>query len=177
MKIFFFLLLICCLPVVAQTPTKSDPFQSLAFLEGTWDAKIENNPDVKESGRYKFQRELDGNVLARHSTTNPNCTAPTSLDCAHSDLLYVFRDGPDSSLKAIYFDNEAHVIHYDVTTPSPNSVIFLSTPGQGPRLRLTYELSSGVMKGKFQMLMPGQSEWRSYLEWSGSRKVGPDVRW
>jgi hypothetical protein len=156
--------------ISAQTPTKANPFQALAFLEGTWDAKVQNNATVKESGRYSFGRELDGHVFARHGTTDPNCKAPANFDCAHSDLLYVFSDGPDSSLKAIYFDNEGHVIHYAVTMPTPNSVVFLSAPGQGPQFRLSYELASGVMTGKFQMLMPGQSEWRTYLEWSGSRK-------
>jgi len=73
-------------------------------------------------------------------------------------------------LKAIYFDNEGHVIHYNVATSTPTSVMFLSEPGRGPQFRLTYELAAGVMTGRFQMHMPGQSDWRTYLEWSGSRR-------
>jgi hypothetical protein len=33
-----------------------------------------------------------------------------------------------------------------------------------------YELKAAVMTGKFQMRMPGQSEWNSYLEWSGGKR-------
>jgi uncharacterized protein YaiE (UPF0345 family) len=27
-----------------------------------------------------------------------------------------------------------------------------------------------VMSGKFQMKMPGQPDWKTYLEWSGGKK-------
>lgn len=165
--------LLSCLPVFAQAPTNTiaaDPLRSLAFLEGTWDANVQNNAAIKLAGRYTFDRELDGHILARHATNDPGCKAPTSFDCSHSDLLYVFQDVPGSTLKADYFDNEGHVIHYEVSTPTATSVVFLSTPGPGPQFRLSYELVGQVMTGRFQMHMPGQGEWRTYLEWSGSRK-------
>lgn len=166
------LALLPCFPAAAQSAAAAtaDPLKPLAFLEGTWDANVQNNAAVKLSGRYSFGRELDGHILARHSTNDANCKAPASFDCAHGDLLYVFQDAPGSPLKADYFDNEGHVIHYDVSTPTPTSVLFLSAPSPGPQFRLTYELSAGVLTGRFQMHMPGQSEWRTYLEWSGSRK-------
>ncbi len=160
--------------LLAQTPQSrapgADPFRSLAFLEGTWDANVQNNDAIKLAGRYTFDRELQGHVLARHATNDPGCKAPTSFDCSHSDLLYIFQEMPGSGLKADYFDSEGHVIHYDLTTPTPTSVVFLSTPGPGPQFKLSYELSGNVMTGRFQMHMPGQGEWRTYLEWSGSRK-------
>ncbi len=162
-----------CLPLFAQAPTNAaaaDSFRSLAFLEGTWDANVQSNAAIKLAGRYTFNRELDGHILARHATNDPGCKAPRSFDCSHSDLLYVFQDVPGSPLKADYFDNEGHVIHYEVTTPTSTSVVFLSTPGPGPQFRLSYELSGQVMTGRFQMHMPGQGDWRTYLEWSGSRK-------
>ena len=118
-----------CLPALAQVPTTAnaaDPFKSLAFLEGTWDANVQGNAAIKLAGRYTFNRELDGHILARHATNDPGCKAPTSFDCSHSDLLYVFQDVPGTALKADYFDNEGHVIHYEVSTPTPTSVVFLS---------------------------------------------------
>ena len=122
------------------------------------------------SWKILLGRELNGHVLARHATNDPACKAPSNFDCAHSDLLYVFRDVPGSALKADYFDNEGHVIHYDVSTPTPTSVMFLSAASPGPQFRLSYELTAGVMTGKFQMHMPGQGELRTYLQWSGSRQ-------
>jgi hypothetical protein len=95
---------------------------------------------------------------------------PSSLSVLHGDLLYLYRNAPTQPLKAIYFDNEGHVIHYDVSTPSPASAVFLSDNSQpGPQFRLTYELKGQIMYGKFQMRMPGQEEWKSYLEWSGGK--------
>jgi hypothetical protein len=71
-------------------------------------------------------------------------------------------------MQAIYFDNEGHVIHYEVSTPKPGVVVPLSQPSHGPQFLLTYELKGALMTGRFQMQMPGQSDWRTYLEWSGS---------
>jgi hypothetical protein len=173
MKRWVIALMVCCsLPMAAQTAanSKPDPWKALNFLEGTWTAKALGDSGAAASGRYTFQRELDGHVLARHSTSDPNCKGPATFDCAHGDLLYIFEDSPGQALKAIYFDNEGHVIRYDVSTPTSTSVIFLSEPASGPQFRLTYELKSGVMTGKFQMRMPEQTEWRSYLEWSGTRQ-------
>ncbi len=147
----------------AQAP--SDAWAPLRFLMGTWDARTVNG-DVRSSGSYVFQTELRGHVLARHSATK-DCKGPLDFNCEHGDILYVYAEG--SSYKAIYFDNEGHVIHYNVSTPAPAMAVFLSD-GPGPQFRLVYELKSGVMNGKFQIKAPGQAEFRSYLEWTGGRK-------
>ena len=169
MRPFTLTLLLCCLPIAAQAPAASQPgpFKALAFLEGTWQATAQGAATA--SGRYTFQTELGDHILARHSTSDPNCKGPATFDCAHGDLLYVFQEAPGQPLKAIFFDNEGHVIHYSVATPTPSTAIFLSEPGPGPQFRLVYELKGASMSGKFQMLAPGQTGWRSYLEWSGSK--------
>lgn len=154
--------------LVAQAPTHAgtDPLQPLHFLEGKW-AAHGSGQGATTDGSYTFQRELGGHVLARHSRSTA-CKAPADFDCEHGDLLYVYTDGPGQSLKAIYFDSEGHSIHYDVTTPEPSKALFLSEPsGGGPQFRLTYALSGGVMKGSFEMQMPGQAAWTPYLTWSG----------
>jgi hypothetical protein len=172
MRLFpIFLAALFSLPMLAQTSaTSPDPFQSVKFLEGTWDANVQNNASVKESGRYTFDRELGGHILARHSTNDRNCTAPANFDCQHSDMLTIYPSDSGQGLEAIYFDNEGHVIHYDVSTPKPDLAVFLSPPSQGPEFRLTYELIGAVMTGRFQVLMPGQRDWRTYLEWSGTHR-------
>ncbi len=160
----------------SQPPT--DPWKALAFLEGTWTAQASGAATL--GGRYSFERELNGHVLARHSTTDAGCTAPASFDCKHGDLLYVFQDAPGQPLRAIYFDNEGHVLHYAVSTPSPTTAVFLSEPSPGPRFRLVYELKDDpkspaqtpVLTGRFEMQPPGQSEWKTYLAWSGANRSG-----
>jgi hypothetical protein len=165
-------LLLVALPVAAQSTPSSpiDPWQALSFLQGTWEAKATGGQGVSATGTYTFRNELRDKILARHSMRDAGCKGPASFDCDHDDLLYIYQDAPGHSLKAIYFDNEGHVIHYDVSTPDATTAIFLSDGSQpGPQFRLMYELKGAVMSGKFQMRMPGQTEWKSYLEWSGSR--------
>lgn len=148
-----------------------DPFKGLGFLEQTWEANTKGAAGVKASGTYTFRRELGGHVLVRHSTSEAGCKGPATFDCEHGDVLYVYVDAPGLPLKAIYFDNEGHVIHYNVSTPDASSVMFLSeTSRPGPQFRLTYELKDAVVSGKFQVRMPGQTDWNSYLEWSGGKR-------
>jgi hypothetical protein len=142
-----------------------DVWKPLRFLIGTWEAKTQGgSAGASGSGSYSFQLELRDHVLARHSNA-AGCKGPADFDCEHGDLLYVYQDAAGQPFKAIYFDNEGHVIHYDVSIPSPTSILFLS--GQ---FRLSYELKGSTMYGKFQMRAPGQAEFKSYLEWSGAKK-------
>jgi hypothetical protein len=148
--------------------TDSSPLKPLAFLEGTWEAKTQQGTaGATAAGTYTFVKELGGHILARHSAT-ADCKGPTSFDCDHNDLFYVYQDG--QALRAIYFDNEGHVIHYNVMS-GPNNAEFLSDPSiPGPQFRLVYDRKDAVMSGKFQMRMPGQTEWKSYLEWTGAKR-------
>jgi hypothetical protein len=150
----------------------TDPWKSLSFLEGTWDAHTQaGSANAQSSGTYTFKPELKHHVLVRSSSASAACTGPKSFDCEHSDVLYVYQEAQDQALKAIYFDNEGHVFHYDVSTPDSGTAMFISDRSQpGPQFRLVYELKDNVMSGKFQMRMPGQAEWKSYLEWAGAKK-------
>jgi hypothetical protein len=166
------LLLLSLLPLAplgAQTAA-ADPFAPLSFLQGTWDANVGEKSAVHLTGRYAFLRELDGHVLVRHSTSDPGCQAPVSFDCKHTDMLLIFADRPGTPLRADYFDSEGHVIHYDVSTPTPASVVFLSQPGPGPQFRLSYQLQGSVLSGRFESHMPGEADWHTYLAWSGERR-------
>ncbi len=174
MKLFAWIFpLLFALSSAAQTAAApgADRWQALAFLQGTWEAKATGNAGIAATGTYTFRTELGNHILARHSTSSAaECKGPADFDCDHSDLLYVYQDGTDQPLKAIYFDNEGQVIHYVVSTPDARTAVFLSDSSQpGPQFRLVYELKGAVMWGRFQIRAPGQSEWKSYLEWSGSK--------
>jgi hypothetical protein len=165
--------LLCCASLYAQQTSPAAPNQDswkpLQFLIGTWEARTQSgSAQAAGSGTYSFQPELRNHILARHSSST-ECKGPAAFDCDHGDLLYVYPTA--QGYKAIYFDNEGHVIHYDVTIPHPGTALFLSEPSQsGPRYRLVYELKGSVMVGKFQILLPGQQDFKSYLEWSGERQ-------
>jgi hypothetical protein len=161
-----------CLYGQTAVRASDGPWSALSFLEGTWEAKTQAGgaAGANAAGTYTFTKELGGHILARHSSSTA-CKGPSDFDCAHRDILYVYQDTPGQPLKAIYFDDEGHVIHYSVSTPSSTSAVFISDPSiPGPQFRLVYELKGAVMSGKFQMHMPGQTEWTSYLQWSGAKK-------
>ncbi len=154
--------LISALPLVAQTApnAESDPLNSLKFLQGTWDAKGVGNGGGAATGTYTLGLELGGHILARHSTSPSSCKGAVTFDCEHGDLLCIYKEERDQSLRAIYFDSEGHVSRYDVSTPNAHTVVSLSESSRpGPQFRLMYELENSVMSGKFQMHMPGQADW------------------
>jgi hypothetical protein len=155
----------------ALSATAEDPWKALSFLEGTWDARTQSgSAGAQASGIYTFKPELKHHVLARHSEPAA-CKGPKSYDCNHSDLLYVYQEAQGQPLRAIYLDNEGHVIHYTVSTPEATTALFVSEASQsGPQFQLIYQLKDAVMSGKFQMRTPGQADWKTYLEWSGAKK-------
>jgi len=158
-------------PCASAAEAAIDPWKSLQFLVGTWEAHTQGGTaGAAGAGKYTFQAELHNHVLARHSSSE-KCSGPADFDCEHSDLLYVYQESPGQSYRAIYFDNEGHVIHYDVSVPTPTTAVLLSEPFRpGPQFRIIYELKEAKMYGKFQMRAPGQTEFHSYLEWSGPKK-------
>jgi hypothetical protein len=166
-------LLLAALPIAAQSTASSltEVLNTLAFLKGTWEAKATGGQGVSVAGTYTFKTELGNHILARH-TSDTVCKGPASFDCDHKDLFYVYNDSPGQALKAIYFDNEGHVVHYNVSIPDAKTAVFLSDGGQpGPQYRLIYQLTGTVMSGKFQMRMSGETEWKTYLQWTGSKRT------
>ena len=166
-----FLPAVLALPLLAQVSSQhADSWKALGFLQGTWEAKASGNSGAQALGTYTFQMELKNHVLARHSQY-AGCKGPADFDCDHADLLYVYQESPGQPLKALYIDNEGHVINYSVATPTATSAELVSDASQsGPQFRLLYELQGVVMSGKFQMMMSGQNEWKSYLEWAGAKR-------
>jgi hypothetical protein len=130
-------ILSCTAGLVAQNAScavpPSAPWKPLEFLVGTWEAKTQGGKSgAAVSGAWSFPLELRDHVLARHSG-NSDCKGPADFDGDHGDILYIYPDAPPMSYKAIYFDNEGHVIHYDVSTPASGTAVFLSSPFQpGP---------------------------------------------
>jgi|WetSurMetagenome_2_1015567.scaffolds.fasta_scaffold175349_2 hypothetical protein len=176
MKNITIAMLVCATHLFGQTAVvkkdaAGDPWKPLQFLVGTWEAKTSGgSAGAVGSGSYTFRMELKNHVLARR-TMGAECKAPTDFNCEHDDALFVFVESPGMRLRAIFFDNEGHVIHYDVSVPRPDSVIFASESTQpGPAYRLSYELKGKELFGKFEIRMPGQAGLTTYLEWSGGKK-------
>lgn len=168
-------------PLATPTAPLLD-LRALSFLEGKWNA--ESRDGRQQLGVYSWDAELNGHVLARHGSASSTCLRAVPATCEHADLLYVFQDSAGAPLRAIYFDNEGHVIRYEVSvrhedTPSGGArrdlAIFLSDAAAlGPRYRLTYERNSDlqtgatILTGRFEVLLQS-GEWRTYMAWSGKK--------
>jgi hypothetical protein len=114
------------LPLLAQVSSQpSDPWKALGFLQGPWEAMASGQSGAEAQETYTFQMELKNHVLARHSHYAPGCKGTSDFDCDHGDLLYVYQEAPGQALKALFLDNEGHVIHYSVSTPRATSAEFL----------------------------------------------------
>ncbi len=174
-------LTLCAVSLTAQTPT-ADPLAPLDFLLGTWSARTDTaagSAGAQATGTYTFRRDLDGHALVRSSSAD-TCKGPATYDCTHHDQLTIFAD-PNalamhkSSLLALYLDSEGHIIYYTISTPDAHTAIFNSQSLPSlPKFRLIYHLEGdgpkAVMSGKFQMAAPGSDDFRSYLEWSGTKR-------
>jgi hypothetical protein len=140
---------------------RRDPLPSLAPLLGKWVAE----PDPKQpgvTGWTTFERELGDRVVVRknHASYPPKDGRPAS---EHEDLMILFSE--DGKLRAEYWDNEGHVIRYEVQSPAANRLVFLSEARTGaPRFRLTYAWPQpGKLDLTFEIAPPGATEFRPYI--------------
>ncbi len=162
------LALILAAPLWSQPATpQADLFAAVRFLVGEWQGEGNGKPG-QSTGIATFRFDLEDKVLVRHAHAD---SAPTSGKPAfhHEDQMTMFAEG--GQLKALYLDNENHVIRYLVAAV-PEGVAFTSEPGPGPRFRLTYlRKAEGVVTVRFEFAPPGKPEaFTTYLE-AVTRKV------
>ena len=138
-----------------------DPLASLGPLLGKWVAE----PDPKQAGVTgwtTFERGLADRVVVRknHASYPPKDGRPPS---EHDDLMVLFVE--DRGMKAEYWDSEGHVIRYEVQSPAPNRLVFLSEARTGaPRFRLTYAWPQpGKLELTFEIAPPGAAEFRPFI--------------
>jgi hypothetical protein len=155
-------------PISAQNPTgKTDSaaWKKVEFLLGKWTGIADEKETQLGAGQgvFSFDAELNQKIMVRRNH------AEYASGVRHDDLMVIYFDAPNEAPRAIYFDTEGHVIHYNLTFPSAGAVTFESDPGQpGPRYRLSYWLEGGSLKGKFESAPPGAG-YKTYMSWA-SRK-------
>ncbi len=138
----------------------ADDWGPLQFLLGTWAGEGGGQPG-QAAGKFTFTPDLQGRVLIRRNFAEyPAANGKPAF--RHDDLMIVHRDGEAKVLKATYYDNEGHVIHY-VVQPSSAGAVFVSE-GSPVRYRLTYtRQSADKIQTKFEIAPPGK-EFASYVE-------------
>jgi len=162
-------LILAAASVHAEVPQQLEP---LTFLIGEWEAAGRGQPG-QGTGTATFARGLQDRVVIRTSYAEypASKTVPASR---HDDLMIIYA-GEGNSIRADYYDNEGHVIHYTVTVAVPGEASFVSDiVNEAPRFRLSYKLGAdGLLKGEFSIAPPGKPDaFGPYLAWE-SRKAAP----
>ncbi|HEY3400008.1 MAG TPA: hypothetical protein VGK03_05195 [Geothrix sp.] len=156
------LALLLLAPLGAQTAApRGDVFAPLRFLVGEWRGEGDGRPGAS-AGMAAFRFELEGRALVRHS--HADYPAANGRPASHhEDLLTVFAEG--GQLKALYLDNEDHVIRY-LVAGTPEGAVFTSETGPGPRFRMTYlKKAESLVSLRFEFAPPGKPEaFTAYIE-------------
>jgi len=149
----------------AQASKPPDAYARLSFLVGEW-VGVGTGAPGEAVGGTSFAFDLDKKILVRKNWAKYPPKPGEKTGLSHQDLVVIYRAPGESSFRAIYFDNEDHVINYLVSFPQkPDAVVFETDPAQkGPRFRLTYELGAdGALKNVFLIAAPGE-EFKVYAQ-------------
>ena len=147
-------------------------WDSWRFLLGEWTAEGGGQPG-QGAGTSSFAFDLQGKILVRKSHVNYPATKDRP-GFSHEDLMVIYREAGAPSTRAIYFDNEGHVIHYSAEfSDGGNALQFLSYPvPSAPRFRLTYtKAKGGTLRVRFEIAPPGKPDsFSTYVEGVAQRK-------
>jgi hypothetical protein len=136
----------------APAPTKPTPvappadgaFAPLSPLLGSWQG---TDPDRHSTGSFTLAPDLGGKVLVRHNTND-------SPQGHHEDLMVVH--STPAGLRASYFDNEGHTIHYAVARTDDRIEMLSDEVAGQPRFKLVYTVKGAdELVIDFAMAMPG----------------------
>jgi hypothetical protein len=157
-------------PMQAQQSTPQINWDGFKFLMGEWVGEGTGAPG-EGTGGFTFSFELQNTILVRKNYANYPATKDRPA-FRHDDLMVVYQEM--GKTKAVYFDNEQHVINYSVSLSNDsNSVVFVSDAiPSAPRFRLT-NTKAGMDKITitFEMAPPGKPEsFTRYIEAAARRK-------
>jgi hypothetical protein len=150
--------------LTAMTAQAATDWTSWKFYLGEWKAESVNQLG-KNVATLTFKTDLQGEVLIRR---NHNEYGDKKV---HEDMLIIRPDSKDSKhYQADYYDNESHVIRYDVVTDG-TKIVFTSVDNTpGPRFRMTFEpKDKDRYNTKFEIAPPGK-DFQTYVEGDAVRK-------
>jgi hypothetical protein len=159
---------------VGATPD-ADAWEPYRFLVGEWTGEGDGEP-AKASGQFSFAWDLREKVLVRRNRAEFPAAQGRPAS-SHEDLMVIYQGDRGGPTKAIYFDNEGHVINCAVTlADDKRTLTFLSDAvPAAPRFRLSYAKSvDDSLKIKFEIAPPGRPEdFKTYLEGTARRRTEP----
>jgi len=129
------------------------------FILGEWVGEGSGVPG-QGAGWFTFTKELGEKIIERKShTVIP--AANGRPETIHDDLMVIYLDNVGLMTKAIYFDNEGHIINYAAKfNQADNSLVFTSEAQPNmPRFRLTYKIvENNLLNTDFEFAPPNQPE-------------------
>jgi hypothetical protein len=166
--VFVILFFALTLPLVAQNSNAG--WEKWQYLLGEWKGEGSGQPGTG-SGMFTIKPKLEANILERKGRTAIAATATQSAS-VHEDVTIIYKNREGIPDKAIYFDNEKHVINYSITYPDSKIVMTSEAMPGAPRFRLIYDkVDEKQVKIRFEIAMPNApEEFKMYLEGS-NRKV------
>lgn len=131
---------------------QSSNLSDFNFLIGGWVGSGGGTASGQGTGVSAFFYDIDSNVIIRDNYAQ----YPAQDDkpaYTHQDKMIIYKQS--GQFKALYIDNEKHVINYDISL-SGGGLVFTSQELKGtPQFRLTYEKPEGnKMKLIFEIAMP-----------------------
>jgi hypothetical protein len=137
------------------------------FLIGDWVGEGTGETGLG-TGRFKFELQLDQRILVRQNHAEYPATKDKTA-YSHQDLMVVHPEG--SGWRAVYFDNEGHVIRYVVQFQSDSGVVFTSDePPSAPRFQLTYKKLAADKVGIEFAIAPAGQPFAPYIHAVAHRK-------
>ena len=157
------------LPLAAQQAAPAADWTAFQFVMGEWVGEGGGSPG-QGGGGFSFAADLQGRVLVRRNHTEfpAGQGRPAAI---HDDLLIVSQESDGT--KAVYWDNEGHVIRYRVESPAKGMLVFISEKQTGvPRFRLSYQqLGEARVDILFEMAAPDKpDEFKAYLHGAARKK-------
>ncbi len=154
-----------------QAPAKASgpAWDRFAFVLGDWVGDEGGNPG-QGTARFSFACDLERRILVRKNHNEFPATASRPA-FVHDDLLIIYPEG--GAMRAVYFDNEDHVIHYTLEEPGDaKSFVLVSdkTPGAA-RFRLVYAAAAvDRITIRFEMAPPDKPDaFALYLQGTAHR--------
>lgn len=157
----------------AGAQTSAPNWQNWGFLMGEWTGSGSGDPG-QGTGGFTFKTGLQERVLERTNYAEYPATKERPA-YRHDDLMVIYQEAAKGPVRAMYFDNEGHVIHYTVEiNPSSRTATFLSEAETGrPRYRLSYvSKTPDLMSIKFEVAPPDKpGQFQTYIEATAKRAV------
>jgi len=154
----------------AQQASQAARWEGWQTLIGFW---VGEGDPAQGVSHFSFLPDLQGKILIRknHAEYPATKDRPATV---HDDLLIVYGE-TEADRKAVYFDNEGHVIEYAVSVSADRkTIVFVSPPAAGaPRYRLSYfEQDRDRFRITFEIAPPGRPEaFAPYLEGFARRRT------